>query len=152
MKQNKNNMPVWKTRIAKNGPTFFQKVGNSLDVDKRLYKENIRTSIVHTEMLFKQKIITFKVKNKIIWGLNKIKNEIIKKKFEFNNNYEDIHMNIEKRLFSIGRNTSFLFFDCSRCNCFMSNLILSHVNNRISPILCPNSYAICTINPMLRNL
>ena len=101
MKQNKNNMPVWKTRIAKNGPTFFQKVGNSLDVDKRLYKEDIRTSIVHTEMLFKQKIITFKVKNKIIWGLNKIKNEIIKKKFEFNNNYEDIHMNIEKRLFEI---------------------------------------------------
>ncbi len=94
-------MPVWKIRIAKNGPTFFQKVGNSLDVDKRLYKEDIQTSIVHTEMLFKQKIITFKVKNKIIWGLNKIKNEIIKKKFKFNNNYEDIHMNIEKRLFEI---------------------------------------------------
>ncbi len=101
MKQNKNNMPVWKTRITKNGPTFFQKVGNSLDVDRRLYKEDIQTSIVHTEMLFKQKIITFKVKNKIIWGLNKIKNEIIKKKFKFNNNYEDIHMNIEKRLFEI---------------------------------------------------
>jgi len=101
MKQNKNNMPVWKTRISKNVPTFFQKVGNSLDVDKRLYKEDIDASVVHTEMLFKQKIISFKIKNKIIWGLNKIRNEIIKKKFKFNNNYEDIHMNIEKRLFEI---------------------------------------------------
>ena len=101
MKQNKNNMPVWKTRISKNSTTFFQKVGNSLEVDKRLYKEDIDASMVHTEMLFKQKIISFKVKNKIIWGLNKIRNEIIKKKFKFNNNYEDIHMNIEKRLFEI---------------------------------------------------
>ncbi len=52
-------------------------------------------------MLFKQKIISFKIKNKIIWGLNKIRNEIIKKKFIFNPEYEDIHMNIEKRLFEI---------------------------------------------------
>jgi len=101
MKQNKNNAPVWKTRISKNSTTFFQKVGNSLEVDKRLYKEDIDASMAHTEMLFKQKIISFKVKNKIIWGLNKIRNEIIKKKFKFNNNYEDIHMNIEKRLFEI---------------------------------------------------
>ena len=52
-------------------------------------------------MLFKQKIISFRVKNKIIYGLKKIQNEIIKKKFDFNINYEDIHMNIEKRLFQI---------------------------------------------------
>ena len=52
-------------------------------------------------MLFKQKIISFKIKNKIIYGLNKIEKEILNKKFEFNNEYEDIHMNIEKRLFQI---------------------------------------------------
>ena len=52
-------------------------------------------------MLFKQKIINFKIKNKIIWGLNRIKNEIIKKKFQFNYKNEDIHMSIEKRLFEI---------------------------------------------------
>merc|ERR1711965_420154 len=52
-------------------------------------------------MLFKQKIITFKIKNKIIYGLNKIEKEISNKKLEFNKKYEDIHMNIEKRLFQI---------------------------------------------------
>jgi argininosuccinate lyase len=52
-------------------------------------------------MLFKQKIISFKIKNKIIYGLTKIEKEISKKKFEFNKKYEDIHMNIEKRLFQI---------------------------------------------------
>jgi argininosuccinate lyase len=101
MRKNKNNKAIWNTRIKKSSSTLFQKVGNSIDIDKRLYKEDIEGSIVHVEMLFKQKIISFKIKNKIIYGLNKIEKEISNKKFEFNKNYEDIHMNIEKRLFQI---------------------------------------------------
>merc|ERR1711991_395604 len=52
-------------------------------------------------MLFKQKIISFRTKNKIVYGLTKIDKEISNKKFEFNKKYEDIHINIEKRLFQI---------------------------------------------------
>ncbi len=101
MTKNKNNQTIWNTRIKNNNSSLFQKVGNSIEIDKRLYKEDINGSIVHVEMLFKQKIISFKIKNKIIYGLNKIEKEILNKKFEFNNKYEDIHMNIEKRLFQI---------------------------------------------------
>ena len=101
MVKNKNNKAIWNARIKKNTSSFFQKVGNSLKIDKKLYKEDISASIAHVEMLFKQKIISFKIKNKIIYGLNKIRKEIEKKNFNFDNNYEDIHMNIEKRLFEI---------------------------------------------------
>ena len=101
MTKNKNNQTIWKTRIKGSTSTLFKKVGNSIDIDKRLYKEDIAGSIVHVEMLFKQKIISFKIKNKIIYGLNKIEKEIFNKKFEFNKKYEDIHINIEKRLFQI---------------------------------------------------
>ena len=101
MAKNKNNQAIWNTRIKKNVSILFQKVGNSIDIDKRLYKEDIEGSIAHTEMLFKQKIISFQVKNKIIYGLNKVSKEIAKDNFEFNKKYEDIHMNIEKRLFQI---------------------------------------------------
>ena len=101
MRQNKNNKAIWGSRIAKKTSSTFQKVGSSINVDKRLFNEDISASIAHVEMLSKQKIISFKVKNKIIWGLNKIRNEIIKKKFIFKLEYEDIHMNIEKRLFEI---------------------------------------------------
>ena len=101
MAKNKNNQAIWNTRIKKQTSSLFQKVGNSIDVDKRLFKEDIVGSIVHVEMLFKQKIISFKIKNKIIYGLTKIEKEILKNKFEFNKKYEDIHMNIEKRLFQI---------------------------------------------------
>ena len=101
MTKNKNNQAIWGTRIKNTTSSLFQKVGNSIDIDKRLFKEDIAVSIAHTEMLFKQKIISFKIKNKIIFGLHKIEKEISNKKFEFNKKYEDIHMNIEKRLFQI---------------------------------------------------
>ena len=76
MVKNKNNQPIWGARIKKNASTLFQKVGSSIDIDKRLYKEDIAGSIAHVEMLFKQKIISFKVKNKIVYGLKKIEKEI----------------------------------------------------------------------------
>ena len=101
MTKNKNNQAIWNTRIKDSTSSLFQRVGSSIDIDKRLFKEDIDGSIAHVEMLFKQKIISFKIKNKIIYGLNKIEKEILNKKFEFNQKYEDIHMNIEKRLFQI---------------------------------------------------
>ncbi len=101
MVKNKNNRAIWSTRIREKSSTLFQKVGSSINIDKRIYKEDILGSIAHVEMLFKQKIISFKVKNKIIYGLQKIDKEISKNKFEFNDKYEDIHMNIEKNLFKI---------------------------------------------------
>ena len=101
MTKNKNNQAIWNSRIKKKASTLFQKLGSSICIDKRLYKEDIKGSIAHVEMLFKQKIISFKIKNKIIYGLGKIEKEINKNKFEFNKKYEDIHMNIEKRLFQI---------------------------------------------------
>ena len=115
MTKNKNNQPIWSARIKKNSNNLFRKVGGSLDIDKRLFNEDISASIVHTEMLFKQKIINFKIKNKIVWGLNRIRNEIIKKKFPFDKNLEDIHMNIEKRLFDlIGEDAGFIHTARSR--------------------------------------
>ena len=101
MAKNKNNQTIWSTRIKKKASTLFENVGSSIDVDKRLYKEDIAGSIAHVEMLLKQKIISFKIKNKIVYGLQKIEKEISKNKFEFNKKYEDIHINIEKKLFQI---------------------------------------------------
>ena len=114
MSKNKNQA-IWKSRIKKKTSSIFQKVGSSIDIDKELYKEDIKVSIVHAEMLFRQKIISFKIKNKIIYGLNKIEREISTNKFEFNKKFEDIHMNIEKRLFEIiGEDAGYLHTARSR--------------------------------------
>ena len=115
MEKNKNNQTIWGNRIKNKNSSFFQKISTSIDIDKRLYEEDIAGSIIHTEMLFKQKIISFKTKNKILYGLNKIKKEISNKKFKFSKKYEDIHMNIEKRLFEIiGEEAGFVHTGRSR--------------------------------------
>ena len=125
MVQNKNNKAIWNTRIKKDTSSVFKKVGVSIDVDKRLFKEDILGSIAHVEMLFKQKIISFKIKNKIVWGLNRIRNEIIKKKFNFNSNLEDIHMNIENRLFEIiGEDAGYIHTGRSRNDQVITDLKL----------------------------
>ena len=67
MTKNKNNQTIWNTRIKNNSSLLFQKATNSIDIDKRLYKEDILGSIAHVEMLFKQKIISFKIKNNCSW-------------------------------------------------------------------------------------
>ena len=61
MVRNKNNKTIWNTRIKKKISSYFKKVGSSINIDKRLYKEDIKGSVAHTEMLFKQKIISFKI-------------------------------------------------------------------------------------------
>jgi len=109
------NKTVWGARFNNATSKIFQEIGASIDVDKRLYEEDILGSVVHTQMLMKQKIINKKRGNKIIAGLKKIKNEIKKNKFIFYKKYEDIHLNIEKRLFNIiGSDAGYLHIARSR--------------------------------------
>jgi len=115
MTKNKNNHTIWNKRIRKKSSLLFQDIGSSINVDKRLYREDIKCSLVHVEMLHKQKIIPLKIRNKIIGGLKKIEKEIFNKKFIFNKKHEDIHMNIEKRLFElIGEDAGFIHTARSR--------------------------------------
>ena len=109
------NKTVWGTRFNNATSKIFEKIGASIDIDKRLFEEDIFGSIVHTQMLVKQKIINKKKGNKIINGLKKIRGEIRKNKFNFNKKYEDIHLNIEKRLFAIiGDDAGYLHIARSR--------------------------------------
>ena len=109
------NKAVWSTRFNNATSKIFEKIGASIDIDKRLFEEDIFGSIVHTQMLIKQKIINTKKGNKIINGLKKIRDEIRKNKFNFNKKYEDIHLNIEKRLFEIiGEDAGYLHIARSR--------------------------------------
>ena len=163
MAQNKNNKAIWNTRIKKNTSSIFKKVGSSIDVDKRLFKEDIQGSIAHVEMLFKQKIISFKIKNKIIWGLNRIRNEIIKKKFNFNSNLEDIHMNIENRLFEIiGEDAGYIHTGRSRNDQVVTDFklwlrsstseIVNHLNNLVKIIIKDAEKNVETVMPGFTHL
>jgi len=109
------NKTIWSNRFENKTSLSFQKIGSSVHIDKRLYEQDIAASIVHTQMLTKQKIISSKDGTKIINGLKKIKSLIDKGNFEFKDKFEDIHLNVEKKLFEIiGPSAGFLHTARSR--------------------------------------
>ena len=114
MKKTKKNS-VWGTRMNKGISSVLQNANASIEIDKRLFQEDINGSIAHCTMLAKQKIIDLKKSKRIIAGLKKIEQEILKNKFTFEAKHEDIHLNVEKRLFAIiGADAGFLHTARSR--------------------------------------
>ncbi|WP_440679194.1 argininosuccinate lyase [Candidatus Pelagibacter sp. HIMB1517] len=106
---------VWGTRMKSKPSELLTKINASIDIDKELYQQDINGSIAHCKMLAKQKIIKSDISKKIVNGLEKIRKEIQSKKFKFSQSNEDIHLNIEKRLFEIiGPNAGFLHIARSR--------------------------------------
>jgi len=71
----------------------------SIPFDRRLYRQDIEGSRAHARMLAKQEIIAESEAKMIIKGLNSIRKEIQRGKFQFKTELEDIHMNIEAGLF-----------------------------------------------------
>ena len=61
------NKAVWSTRFNVATSKIFEKIGSSIDIDKRLSEEDIFGSIVHTQMLVKQKIINKKRQKNNSW-------------------------------------------------------------------------------------
>ena len=72
---------------------------SSIKFDKRLYKQDIKGSKVHAEMLGNQGILTVEESKLICDGLEQIRLEIQEGVFQFSQEFEDIHMNVEKALF-----------------------------------------------------
>ena len=157
------NKAVWGARFNKATSKIFEKIGTSIDVDKRLFEEDILGSIIHAQMLVKQKIIDKKKGNRIIFGLKKIENEIKKNKFIFNKKYEDIHLNIEKRLYTIiGADAGYLHIARSRNDQVITDFklwikkaskeIVKNLNSVIKSFLKKSEENIQTIMPGLTHL
>ena len=73
----------------------------SLHYDRRLYRQDIAGSIVHARMLCRQGIISESDRDAIVEGLGVVRNEIEAGEFAWKPELEDIHMNIERRLFEL---------------------------------------------------
>jgi argininosuccinate lyase len=88
----------WQGRFNKSTHEAAEKFSASIEVDKRLFKEDIEGSIAHAKMLGRTGIIQKIESEKIVKGLKEIQREIETGTFTFREEYEDIHLNIEKRL------------------------------------------------------
>ena len=91
--------PSRNVHFTKGPSEILDAINSSIDIDQRLYKEDITGSIAHARMLGKQKIINKKEQSTIVSGLKAIERDIEKNKVVFSKKLEDIHMNIESLLF-----------------------------------------------------
>jgi len=90
--------PMWGGRFGVAPDAIMQKINASIDVDKRLYAEDIAGSIAHARMLARRKILSAKDVAAIVRGLDGVRREIESGRFVFRAELEDIHMNVESRL------------------------------------------------------
>ena len=89
---------LWGGRFSKNTNELVDAFNASINYDKRLYREDIRGSIAHANMLVKCGVIPEADGKQIVAGLQDILKDIEAGNFDFSVALEDIHMNIEARL------------------------------------------------------
>ncbi len=88
----------WEGRFREKTEEFVEKFTQSVSFDKELALWDIRQSKAHVKTLFKAGVLKEEEAQKIIKGLDSIKEDIEKGNFDFKESLEDVHMNIEAEL------------------------------------------------------
>ncbi len=89
---------MWGGRFAVEPAQLMQAINVSIDVDRRLWAQDLQGSRAHAAMLAARQIISSEDEGQIQHGLDLIEAEILSGKFPFRADLEDIHMNVEARL------------------------------------------------------
>ncbi len=89
---------MWGGRFKEGNDALVQAFNASISVDQYMAEQDIEGSIAHATMLVEQGILTRKEAKQIIQGLESILKDVEAGKFEFKQELEDVHMNIEREL------------------------------------------------------
>ncbi|MFY9262009.1 MAG: argininosuccinate lyase [Gallionella sp.] len=89
---------IWSGRFSEPVAELVKRYTASVGFDYKLALFDIQGSLAHAEMLANCKIIGAEDFGDIQRGLAQIKEEILKGEFEWSLDFEDVHLNIEKRL------------------------------------------------------
>jgi argininosuccinate lyase len=92
------NARLWGGRFGTGPSRAVEAFTSSLAVDRRLYREDIAGSVAHARMLGTAGIISRPDAQKLIKGLQAVRNEFDEGLFEFTDGDEDIHTAVERRL------------------------------------------------------
>ena len=89
------HMKLWGGRFSKATDALVDDFNSSIRFDARMYRQDIKGSMAHAEMLGRQGIIPKDDAALIVKTLGEILKDIENSKVEFSIDAEDIHMNIE---------------------------------------------------------
>ena len=91
---------AWGGRFEQELDAIAARFSASVDVDGRLWPQDIDGSIAHARMLADQNILSADDAKQIVAGLGTIRASIERGEFEWDDSKEDVHMNIEAALSS----------------------------------------------------
>ena len=89
---------MWGGRFSSKPAEIMQAINVSIEVDQRLWAQDLAGSRAPCRMLAAPGVIGEAGAEAILNGLDKIEAEIRDGTFPFRDAYEDIHMNVEARL------------------------------------------------------
>jgi argininosuccinate lyase len=89
---------MWGGRFAAKPARTMQRINASIDVDRRMWREDVEGSKAHAAMLAAQGVLSAEDEAAIQSGLDAIAAEIAEGRFDFSVELEDIHLNVEARL------------------------------------------------------
>ncbi|WP_163097966.1 argininosuccinate lyase [Acidithiobacillus ferrianus] len=92
---------LWGGRFAAGTDSLVEAFTASIQVDRRLYAEDIRGSMAHARMLGRAGVLTEAEVEAIVTGLAQVRQEITENRLPFDDALEDIHMHVESRLTEI---------------------------------------------------
>jgi argininosuccinate lyase len=92
---------AWSALFSEPMSDLVKRYTSSVFFDKRLWQSDIQGSLAHAEMLSAQKIINTQDLADIQRGMAQITDEITKGQFDWKQDLEDVHLNIEARLTQI---------------------------------------------------
>ncbi len=92
---------MWGGRFAAGTDSLVEAFTASIQVDSRLYAEDIRGSQAHARMLGRVGVLTASEVEAIVAGLQQVEQEIAEQRLPFVDSLEDIHMHVESRLTEI---------------------------------------------------
>ena len=98
MSARKKAQVTWGGRFQTGPAKLMLSFGESVSFDYRLWAQDIRGSKAHAQMLVKAGILTAAECKAILNGLDAIAREIAQGKFQWQQELEDVHMNIESAL------------------------------------------------------
>ena len=96
--ENSGRKKRWSARFARATDADMRRFNASVSFDSRLAEFDIRGSLAHAEMLAERKIISAADLRAIRKGFRQIEKEIARGEFEWREEDEDVHMNLERRL------------------------------------------------------
>ena len=89
---------LWGGRFREPTDTTVEEFTESVDFDRRLYRQDIAGSVAHATMLAEVGVIDRAERDAIVSGLRDIESDIEAGRFEWSPALEDVHMNIEAAL------------------------------------------------------